>query len=153
MLLHEGTTISQDAVHNEIIRFYHYAKLTRPWKSDPLNSHLYIVKFGFTRESTIFICLVLFKHRLWVLVKTASFLHLQKSKTQISCTVTTQVISAFVFATIVQSLYYLIQYFKPLAICTAYFVLDLVGTSEDRFLHDAVHNEISSDFTIMLKPM
>ena len=60
---------SQDAVHNEIIRFYHYAKLTRPWKSDPLNSHLYIVKFGFTRESTIFICLVLFKHRLWVLVK------------------------------------------------------------------------------------
>ena len=35
-----------------------------------------------------------------------------KKKTQISCTLTTQVISAFVFATIVQYLYSLIQTFK-----------------------------------------
>ena len=106
---------SQDAVHNEISSDFTImlnqgdltsmgVLVTRPCQSDPLDSHLYIVKFGFTSESTIFICLVLFIHRLWVLVKTASVLHLQKTKTQISCTVTTQVISAFVFATIVQSL-------------------------------------------------
>ena len=94
---------SNDAVHNEISSDF-TIMLTGPCQSDPLDSHLYIVKFGFTSESTIFICLVLFKHRLLVLVKTASVLHLQKTKTQISCMVTTQVISAFVFATIVQSL-------------------------------------------------
>ena len=117
--------------HNEISSDF-TIMLTSPCKSDPPDSHFYIVKFGSTRESTIFIFLLLFKHRLWVLVRTASFLHLQKTKTQISCTVTTQVISAF-FATKVQSLYSLIQNFKLLAICTAYFVLDLVGTSKDRF--------------------
>ena len=40
----------------------------------------------------------------------------QKKKAQISCAVTAQLISAFVFATqIVQFLFYYSQYFKPLA--------------------------------------
>ena len=64
-----------------------------------------------------------------------------KTKTQISCAETAQLISAFVFATqIVQSLYFLIQNFKLLAIfcsCTARFVSDLVRNSEDRFSRDA----------------
>ena len=60
-----------------------------------------------------------------------------KTKPQISCAVTAQLISAFVFATwIVQSLYFLNPNFKPLAIfCDfpARFVWDLVGNPEDRF--------------------
>ena len=64
-----------------------------------------------------------------------------KAKTQISCAVTAQLISVFVFATqIVQSLFFLNTNFKPLAIfcdCTARFVSDLVGNPEDPFSHDA----------------
>ena len=63
-----------------------------------------------------------------------------KTKTQISCAVTEQLIIAFVFAVrVVQSLYYFNPKFKPLAIfcgCIARFVSDLVGNSEDR-----PHNE------------
>ena len=53
-----------------------------------------------------------------------------KTKTQISCAVTAQLISAFVFATrIVLSLYFLNPNFKPLAISSGYkawFVSDMV---------------------------
>ena len=59
-----------------------------------------------------------------------------KTKTQISCAITAELISAFVFATqIAQSLYFL--NFKPLAILcgrTARFVWDLVENPEYRFL-------------------
>ena len=61
-----------------------------------------------------------------------------KTKAQISCAVTAQLISAFVFATrIVQySSSSNIQNFKFLAIfcdCTGRFVSNLVGNPEDRF--------------------
>ena len=60
-----------------------------------------------------------------------------KTKTQISFAVTAELISAFVFATwIVQSLYFLNQNFKSLAIfsgCTAQLVSDLVKNPEDQF--------------------
>ena len=63
-----------------------------------------------------------------------------KTKPQISCAVTAQLISAFVFATqIVQSLFFLNPKFKPLAIfcsCTVRFVSDLVGNPEYRFSHN-----------------
>ena len=69
-----------------------------------------------------------------------------KTKTQISCSVTAQLIGAFVFATlIVQSLFYLNQNFQPLAIfcgCRARFVSDLVGNPEYRFFRVAVHKYI-----------
>ena len=59
-----------------------------------------------------------------------------KSKTQISCTVTAQLIIAFVFATLnVQ----FIRNFKPLAIffgCTACVASDLVENPEDGFSRD-----------------
>ena len=60
-------------------------------------------------------------------------------------------ISAFVFATqTVQSLYLLHPNFKSLAIfygCTARFVFDLVGNSEDRFSHnEANYTTIQSIF-------
>ena len=44
--------------------------LTCPCNVDPLSSHFYIVKLGFTRVY-IFLIFAL-KHRLWVLVRTAS---------------------------------------------------------------------------------
>ena len=54
-----------------------------------------------------------------------------------------KLITAFIFATwIVQSLFYLIRNFKPLAIfcgCTAWFVSDQVGNNEDRFSHNEAH--------------
>ena len=62
---------------------------------------------------------------------------------QISCAVTAQRMSDFVFAIrIVQSLYYIIRNFKPLAIfcgCTAWFVSDLVENPEDRFPYNEAH--------------
>ena len=66
----------------------------------------------------------------------------------ISCAVTAQLISAFVFAAqIVQSLFFLNPKFKPLAIfcgCTAWFVSDLVRNPENRFSHNEAH--ISGSF-------
>ena len=61
-----------------------------------------------------------------------------KTKPQISCAVTAQLISDFIFAAwIVQSLYFLtFRNFKSLTIfcgCTARFVSDLVGNPEDLF--------------------
>ena len=60
-----------------------------------------------------------------------------KTKTQISCAVTAQLISAFVFATqIVQYLFLLNQDFKPFAYfcdCKALFRSDLMGNPEDWF--------------------
>ena len=58
-----------------------------------------------------------------------------KTKRQISCTVTKQLIGAFVFASYNHSTS-LIQNFKSLAIfgcCTAWFVFELAGNSYDRF--------------------
>ena len=47
-------------------------------------------------------------------------LHMRKQRPQISFAVTAKLISAFVFATwIVQSLYFLIRNFKPLAISSS----------------------------------
>ena len=63
------------------------------------------------------------------------FMHMRETGTdqlsgyRVSCVVTVQLISAFVFASYIQN-------FKPLAIffgCTARFVLDLVGNREDSF--------------------
>ena len=61
-----------------------------------------------------------------------------QNKTQISFAVTGKLISAFVFATWIISLFFLNPKFKPLAIfcgCTE-FVSDLVGNPEDRFSCD-----------------
>ena len=44
---------------------------TCPYNSDPLKPHLYIVKLGFTGVYIIFLISAQ-KHRLWVLVRTAS---------------------------------------------------------------------------------
>ena len=70
-------------------------------------------------------------------VRKPDFCIYAKTKTQISCAVTAQLISAFVFATgIVQPLYFLLENFKSLASfsnCTAWFVWDLVWYPEDRF--------------------
>ena len=44
---------------------------TRLYKFDPLIPHFYIVKLGFTGVYTIFL-IAAQKHRLWVLVRTAS---------------------------------------------------------------------------------
>ena len=62
-----------------------------------------------------------------------------KTKAQISCAVTAQLISAFVFAT--QIVHY-IQSFKLLAIfcdCIAWFVSDLVGNPNCWFSHAQAH--------------
>ena len=60
-----------------------------------------------------------------------------KTKAQISCAVTAQLIFAFVFDTWrAQFFFFLIRNFKLLAIfysCTGHFVPDLVGNPEDRF--------------------
>ena len=61
-----------------------------------------------------------------------------KTKTPVSCAVTAQLISAFVFATrIVHSLYFLNPKFQAsshlLRLYTARFVLDQVKNPEDRF--------------------
>ena len=45
--------------------------LTSPCNVNPLASHFYIVKLGFTGVYIIFLIFAL-KHRLWVLVRTAS---------------------------------------------------------------------------------
>ena len=61
--------------------------------------------------STAFLLLSITPYVMYYLslvVRKSVFLHMAKTKTQISCTVTAQLISAFVFAIwIVQSLYYL----------------------------------------------
>ena len=66
-----------------------------------------------------------------------------ENKEQISFAVTAKLISAFFFFVtyIVQSLYFHLRNFKPLAIlcgCTAQFMSDLVGNPEDRFSHNGV---------------
>ena len=72
-----------------------------------------------------------------------------KTKAHISCAVTAQLISAFVFGTqIVQSLYFL----KPLANfcgCTARFVSDLVENPEYNFLRASSRISLSSRFQTM----
>ena len=66
-----------------------------------------------------------------------------KTKTQISCAVTAQLISVFVFATrIVQSLYFLnpkLWASSHLQYCPARFVSDLVGNPKDRSSDVAAH--------------
>ena len=71
-----------------------------------------------------------------------------KTRTQISCAVTEQLINAFVFAIQIVQLtslvkkYYLNRNVKPLAIfcgCIAQLVSDLVGNPEDRFSHNEAH--------------
>ena len=58
-----------------------------------------------------------------------------KTKAQISCAVTAQLISAFDFATqIVQSLFFLNLRFQPSSLLVL-FVSGLVGNPEDRFSH------------------
>ena len=47
-----------------------YITKTYLYNFDPLKPHFYIVKLGFT--GVYFICLFSQKHRLWVLVRTAS---------------------------------------------------------------------------------
>ena len=67
------------------------------------------------------------------------FLHYAKTKAQISCTVTAQLINTFIFATqLVQSLYYHLLY--GLA---ARFVWDLVGNPEGRFSRITAHMQMS----------
>ena len=77
------------------------------------------------------------------LVMRKPFFVYAKTRTQISCAVTAQLISAFVFASwIEQSLYFLNRNFTPLAIlcgCTARLVSDLVGKPEVRFSCVAAH--------------
>ena len=65
----------------------------------------------------------------------------EKTKVQISCSVTMQMFRTFVFATkMVQSLYFLNPKFHaPSHFLLALFVLDLVGNPEDRFSHNATH--------------
>ena len=65
-----------------------------------------------------------------------------KTKTQISCAVTAQLISAFVFATpIVSFLLYLYPKFQDSIFCgcTGWFVSDLVRNLKDRFSRVASH--------------
>ena len=66
-----------------------------------------------------------------------------KTKAQISCAVTAQLISTFVYATwIVQSLFFLNPKFKLLVIffsCTGRFALDLVGNPKDRIATHLFH--------------
>ena len=79
-------------------------------------------------------------------IKNPIILHMPKTKAQISCAVTAQLISAFVFVTyILYFLYFLNQKFQPLAIfcgSSARFVSDLVGyhriqvLAENLFPHD-----------------
>ena len=60
-----------------------------------------------------------------------------KTKTQISCAVIVQLISAFVFTTrIVQSLYFLNPKFQASSHLLWLISLDLVGNPEDRFSHN-----------------
>ena len=68
------------------------------------------------------------------------FFAFAKTKAQISCAVTTQLISAFVFATwiVLQPLYLLNQKFQA-SCCTTRFVSDLVGNPKDRFSRNAAH--------------
>ena len=62
-----------------------------------------------------------------------------KTKVQISCAVTAQLISTFVYATLkVQSFDLLNPKFQASSRYTARFVWSLVGNPEDRFSHDAV---------------
>ena len=50
---------------------YHHIRITRPCDLYPLTPHFYIVKLGCTGVY-IFLIFAL-KHRLWVLIRTASF--------------------------------------------------------------------------------
>ena len=87
-----------------------------------------------------------FHHQYMSLVVRKPAFCICENKTQISFAVTAKLISAFVFATwIVQSLFYQIKNFKPLAIfcgSTAWFVSDLVGNPKDRSSHNQAHIEL-----------
>ena len=82
-------------------------------------------------------------------LKSSVLCNYAKTKAQISCTVTTQLISAFVFATwIVQSLYFLNPKFQTSSLfcgCAAWFMSELFGNSEDRFSHDTAQMLNCSD--------
>ena len=71
------------------------------------------------------------------------FLHNAKTKAQISCAVTMQLISAFVFTTyIVQSLYFLnlkIQAYNNNLWLYSLICVGMVGNPEDRFSHNSAH--------------
>ena len=54
-----------------VTRLIHSMTITRPCNEHPLTPHLYIVKLGFTGLYFFFLIFAL-KHRLWVLVRTAS---------------------------------------------------------------------------------
>ena len=75
-----------------------------------------------------------------------------KTKAQISCAVTAQLISVFVFATYIvyNPSTFKIRNFKPLA-CTARFVSDLVGNPEDWYSHNPAHLMIYFYFLIIFK--
>ena len=69
-----------------------------------------------------------------------------KTKAQISCAVTAQLISAFVFATrIVQLLFYLYRKLQDSCVylcdCTDWFVSDLVGNPDDQFSRVAAKHD------------
>ena len=72
------------------------------------------------------------------------FLHMGKQKPQISCEVTAQLISAFVFSTqLAQLLYFInLKFHASIAIfcgCTALFMSHLVGNLKDKFCRDSAH--------------
>ena len=57
---------------NKKTQEYTFITKTYLYNFDPLKPHFYIVKLGFTGVSIIFLISAQ-KHRLWVLVRTASF--------------------------------------------------------------------------------
>ena len=77
-----------------------------------------------------------------------------KTYAQISCAVTAQMISAFIFATLDSAISLLSKSdpkFKPLAIfcgCTDWFVSDLVGNPEHRFSRDAAQMNNVVNFSV-----
>ena len=61
----------QLCLYKGTVSFTSYIAKTIPRNEDPLTPHFYIVKLGFTGVNIIFLFFAL-KHRLWVLVRTAS---------------------------------------------------------------------------------
>ena len=58
-------------VNQELKVFFKFIRITCPCDLYPLTPHFYIVKLGFTGVYIFFLIFAL-KHRLWVLVSTAS---------------------------------------------------------------------------------
>ena len=82
-------------------------------------------------------------YKISCIMRKPTFFICKKTKVQISCADTAQLISAFVFATkIVQSLCFInlkvqASYLAMFCGCTAPLVLNLVGKPKERFCHDA----------------